>query len=1259
MADYTQFPQGMPFPPPAFPPPQHQQHPHQQSQHGQQLHPSYQQHRLPGLTIAHQMAPPEQQPSTPSFQHNASLPAGINYQSYAHNMQHMPYSAWPAPPTPSQAYGHPNPPHVYPQTGYVVPPAPVSAPGFYPSALTTNDRGAVPSLVQSGPASRVVDMLDSDKEEGEVSDGDGGQKMGASAAAPPRSVPANFASAQTRQDLPRSGPRQDAPPLQSGGLHTPSTSRERAYTEFTNNLERKRTEAKQFLALLHQNKVDIPKLSEEGLDMAQLRQLFDASGLPTEPRPEPPATRTNTTVAPCPPVEKAAVAAPSPSPVDAQHVPSKPATAVTTNIAQAPAMKSTRSPVDRQEYLARLRAAKTGTQPGPSSLRSGSAQPSADESERPDKPAAATEPTARSGLPAVTGIADSSTNKASPIAAVGSMPKSDAEKAARQTAVIKQRLELLKAQGKFPSQSPSAVPTSTAPSPARPVQGDTQSTDAHSRPEMPPVGGFAKIPGLFMNASPAPMLPGLSAKPSQVPPSDGPASESRSGPVTSRSSNASLPKANPPYTRPLGQSPYDHSSEELIIEVSDDGSDGSEMDLEDIQPGVQPAPAPSAVVSDRGMAATKLSPTSALPSRPDSAKQAQSSVATPVGARTPAAYTPEELTKREKAIQELRLKIAAMSKQKKTAEVEKGAINSNPPPDGSKLPGGSALLPHTDSSNLAKTSATSDPTPEDGPKSAPSSSDRGNVSSNTDKIKQRRAELEAALRSLDSGLDTDNSRLAQLEKEVAELRQKRDQYLQDRAKLVRELESYGISTQGMADEDLQAQKKDIDTQNNLHPPSPAKSAETPSKPPIDALATPLGGKVPDGSTIDNQEKSVSSSDPVSHPSGSNSASEAQHTGVLDEDVVMVDDDGYEPPETMPSTSSGTQSDVNRTSNGNAATPLDDGEDFYSPEPPVPPSQQPNIDQAVGAGTPSVEGDVEMSVSSEDEDEDEEYAPEEIMTSAASASLGAEDPAQTQATPASSSSSATYSTEDEGEIYEPPEPSSKPIDRDSVASDSDPANTELGVPRTQHGKHRALDNGTQDDSSEEERSGHSKRGSISFNAGPVAGVAVADDLAPELQPQSHSSVLTKADESIDTKTDTVRRGFVPYQSPLRMFKSYRYHPRYLEEVPGGFLSLTYSHQIDPDKPLCRFETIGGTCNDPQCESQHYRDMKITGDKLLVQLGTANPGKTPEEKQRWNDGLRKVLQELRQKNIKDDPNAVAIEIATFRRRFLNDETRVVNL
>jgi hypothetical protein len=89
--------------------------------------------------------------------------------------------------------------------------------------------------------------------------------------------------------------------------------------------------------------------------------------------------------------------------------------------------------------------------------------------------------------------------------------------------------------------------------------------------------------------------------------------------------------------------------------------------------------------------------------------------------------------------------------------------------------------------------------------------------------------------------------------------------------------------------------------------------------------------------------------------------------------------------------------------------------------------------------------------------------------------------------------------------------------------------------------------------------------------------------------------------IPKATDVVESaGFVPYESPLRMFKSYRYHPSFSQDVSGGFLSMTYSHQIDPEKLLCQFESVGGTCNDPECTDQHFRGMNISGAFLGASL-----------------------------------------------------------
>jgi hypothetical protein len=82
-----------------------------------------------------------------------------------------------------------------------------------------------------------------------------------------------------------------------------------------------------------------------------------------------------------------------------------------------------------------------------------------------------------------------------------------------------------------------------------------------------------------------------------------------------------------------------------------------------------------------------------------------------------------------------------------------------------------------------------------------------------------------------------------------------------------------------------------------------------------------------------------------------------------------------------------------------------------------------------------------------------------------------------------------------------------------------------------------------------------------------------------QPSPKGSALTKT--------------FTPYESALKSFKAYRYHPQFLQTVPHGFNSLTYSNKINPSKPMCPYELAGGSCNDPDCPNQHIRDMALSG------------------------------------------------------------------
>jgi hypothetical protein len=80
-------------------------------------------------------------------------------------------------------------------------------------------------------------------------------------------------------------------------------------------------------------------------------------------------------------------------------------------------------------------------------------------------------------------------------------------------------------------------------------------------------------------------------------------------------------------------------------------------------------------------------------------------------------------------------------------------------------------------------------------------------------------------------------------------------------------------------------------------------------------------------------------------------------------------------------------------------------------------------------------------------------------------------------------------------------------------------------------------------------------------------------------------------------------FTPYISPLRWFKAYRYHPRFTENVSGGFRSLTYSHNIDSEKYLCLYEATGGVCNDRSCDLQHFRDMTLSGASTYLDRSIA--------------------------------------------------------
>ena len=169
-------------------------------------------------------------------------------------------------------------------------------------------------------------------------------------------------------------------------------------------------------------------------------------------------------------------------------------------------------------------------------------------------------------------------------------------------------------------------------------------------------------------------------------------------------------------------------------------------------------------------------------------------------------------------------------------------------------------------------------------------------------------------------------------------------------------------------------------------------------------------------------------------------------------------------------------------------------------------------------------------------------------------------------------------------YEPPDPVS-PMNDEAVFSESEPFSPKSPTPPA----------------------GIALKASKTAKPVPLVKSPV-DDMDEETTTRQYSAPEMKAEKvcspifSLPTLTmpqaSTVGRAmigdhFIPYESPLKHFKSYRYHPDYLSETSGGFRSLTYSHNIKPREPLCRWELAGGTCNDDSCDSQHFRSMGLSG------------------------------------------------------------------
>ena len=78
-------------------------------------------------------------------------------------------------------------------------------------------------------------------------------------------------------------------------------------------------------------------------------------------------------------------------------------------------------------------------------------------------------------------------------------------------------------------------------------------------------------------------------------------------------------------------------------------------------------------------------------------------------------------------------------------------------------------------------------------------------------------------------------------------------------------------------------------------------------------------------------------------------------------------------------------------------------------------------------------------------------------------------------------------------------------------------------------------------------------------------------------------------------------FASYSSPLLTFQSYRLKPYFRTQFNLSLSSATYSHRVDPEQTMCRFELLG-RCFNSQCSAQHFSDIFSSTDQILEDISS---------------------------------------------------------
>ncbi|KAE8137045.1 hypothetical protein BDV38DRAFT_99732 [Aspergillus pseudotamarii] len=761
------------------------------------------------------------------------------------------------------------------------------------------------------------------------------------------------------------------------------------------------------------------------------------------------------------------------------------------------------------------------------------------------------------------------------------------EKNKAQTELARQRIEQLKKQGLMRLQQKS---TSGDASPSNDLSNTKTTHDLtptlnsssiqHPLPERPPdpeTGSFARIPGLFMTdvAQEAHDDPSTTSTPAlMIDSTPQPRFNQRKRP---RASDFDEPVPLPRKTSNNGVN-NSVSGDRLIIDISDDDLYGDDeddaMDIETFQendvPSVPEGPAGNYLAAE------------SLPPRPvTSSSQGASLSATP---QFPRNNDPEDLRRKDLEIQAMHRRIAELEERKKAklaasrtqspraADSEASPPETSPPTDTEACDTPIQAAPASAEHNLSQVNAMD--TLQETTSSAPNHHPTSNglscrlVSMDAEQLKDmkskvlRKREIEAGVPALDAEIKRSETRLEEFNFEQEKLlldisrgKEGRQQLLEELGNLNTELDGLSLEEVESALDRLRTMQESANEAQDLQLIAPdEKDIEISSGSEAESQLQEQKGSI--------QEPSVNTPIDAGSPSRPSGITAAQH------DVSEASRES-----TPISSSDSTGSAMDESSDSDSDDSDDDSDDSAS----------------AGQGESNAQSpvpDVHMSWVSDGVKDTNQVEP---------SPLGEEHhghlPDQSQATnvtdqsdmSSSSSEQDVEMTEDQAsdkstvsEAYEPPEPEGNASPADSVYSPPfSPASPGPVEPTV-------LSSPVQNP----QNTGEPPVGTIQESA-----VSLFENNQNARQPGDS-----------DQK-------FSPYVSPLKSFKAFRYHPKYTDEVTGGYRSLTYSHNIDPMVYLCPFEGAGGVCNDRSCEFQHFRDMTLSGASTDLSKLHATPPHVP--------------------------------------------------